>query len=470
MGRRRGGTGGAGRPSVKLPAEPTRPRDLHVGVAARPVGRGGPPGHAGRRAGGRVGRRRRCRRRCGVADGGVGTQPRRGGHRPPRPGMAAAQRAALPDVPTTTSSARRTASATTASTSTSAATPGWPPPAPHWPLAGVGLVLDFVPNHVAPDHAWVTEHPEYFVRGTAEDLAPIRQLPRRRRRRHRPWPRPVLPAVAGGRCSSTRRCRRCGRPRPRTSPRSPSAATACAATWRCSMLDDVFVRTWGDRAAGGPSPDGGRGLLADGDRRRCGRATRTWCSGPRRTGTSSRCSSSRASTPATTSGSTTGSCTREPASSIRAHLGADAGYQAHTVRFVENHDEPRLAATLPPTRGDGAAAVVALTLPGVALLHEGQADGRRVRVPVTLGRRPDEPLDAELGRGMAGARRARRRPASRRVGARRRRRLARQPLVRAPRRLDVDRRRIHATSSSSTSPTGGRRAGPPRRVRPARSS
>jgi hypothetical protein len=40
--------------------------------------------------------------------------------------------------------------------------------------------------------------------------------------------------------------------------------------------------------------------------------------------------------------------------------------------------------------------VVALTLPGVALLHEGQADGRRVRVPVTLGRRPAEPLDAAL--------------------------------------------------------------------------
>ena len=32
----------------------------------------------------------------------------------------------------------------------------------------------------------------------------------------------------------------------------------------------------------------------------------------------------------------------------------------------------------------------------MALLHEGQADGRRVRVPVTLGRRPDEPLDADL--------------------------------------------------------------------------
>ncbi|MET0460608.1 MAG: alpha-amylase, partial [Ilumatobacteraceae bacterium] len=77
------------------------------------------------------------------------------------------------------------------------------------------------------------------------------------------------------------------------------------------------------------------------------------------------------------------------------HLGADPAYQAHTVRFVENHDEPRLASTLPPAPAR-AAAVVALTLPGVALLHEGQSDGRQVRVPVTLARRPDEPLDVDL--------------------------------------------------------------------------
>jgi len=29
---------------------------------------------------------------------------------------------------------------------------------------GMKLLLDFVPNHVAPDHAWATEHPEYFIR------------------------------------------------------------------------------------------------------------------------------------------------------------------------------------------------------------------------------------------------------------------------------------------------------------------
>lgn len=37
--------------------------------------------------------------------------------------------------------------------------------------SGMKLMLDFVPNHVAPDHPWVTEHPEYFIQGSAEDLA-----------------------------------------------------------------------------------------------------------------------------------------------------------------------------------------------------------------------------------------------------------------------------------------------------------
>jgi hypothetical protein len=34
---------------------------------------------------------------------------------------------------------------------------------------GMKLLLDFEPNHVAPDHPWVTERLEYFIRGTMED-------------------------------------------------------------------------------------------------------------------------------------------------------------------------------------------------------------------------------------------------------------------------------------------------------------
>ena len=126
------------------------------------------------------------------------------------------------------------------------------------------------------------------------------------------------------------------------------------------------------------------------------------------------------------------------------------------MRFVENHDEPRLAAVLGAARATAPRPSSRSTLPGVALLHEGQADGRRVRVPVTLGRRPDEPLDAELRRVVRPAAGGpRRRHAPRRLGAGRRRRLARQPLVRAARRVDVDVAGRRATSSSSTCRTSG---------------
>ncbi|MGH8059225.1 MAG: alpha-amylase family glycosyl hydrolase [Candidatus Entotheonellia bacterium] len=35
---------------------------------------------------------------------------------------------------------------------------------------GMRLLLDFVSNHVAPDHPWITEHPEYLIQGHSDDL------------------------------------------------------------------------------------------------------------------------------------------------------------------------------------------------------------------------------------------------------------------------------------------------------------
>ena len=83
------------------------------------------------------------------------------------------------------------------------------------------------------------------------------------------------------------------------------------------------------------------------------------------------------------------------AESVRLHLLADRSYQDKLVRFIENHDEPRAAATFPPQK-QRAAAVTILTLPGAKLLHEGQFAGCRVKLPVQLGRRPIEPADGGL--------------------------------------------------------------------------
>ena len=85
----------------------------------------------------------------------------------------------------------------------------------------------------------------------------------------------------------------------------------------------------------------------------------------------------------------------QDASAVRDHLRADLSYQSRLVRFLENHDEPRIASCL-PGEPERAVAVAVATLPGATLWHEGQFEGRRVRPPVFLSRRPDEPPDVEL--------------------------------------------------------------------------
>jgi hypothetical protein len=49
-----------------------------------------------------------------------------------------------------------------------------------------------------------------------------------------------------------------------------------------------------------------------------------------------------------------------------------------------------------PEDAERAAAVAVATLPGATLWHEGQFEGRRVRPPVFLARRPDEPPNRQL--------------------------------------------------------------------------
>ena len=81
------------------------------------------------------------------------------------------------------------------------------------------------------------------------------------------------------------------------------------------------------------------------------------------------------------------------AESVRLHLCRPG--LAKLLRFIENHDEPRAAATFSSTK-ERAAAVTMATLPGARLFHEGQFEGRKIRLPVFLRRRPAELADQPL--------------------------------------------------------------------------
>jgi len=85
----------------------------------------------------------------------------------------------------------------------------------------------------------------------------------------------------------------------------------------------------------------------------------------------------------------------ENAESVRLHLSAELSYQQKLLRFLENHDEPRAAAAFSLEK-EQAAAVTTSTLPGARLFHEGQFEGRKVRLPVFLARRPAEPVNHTL--------------------------------------------------------------------------
>jgi hypothetical protein len=83
------------------------------------------------------------------------------------------------------------------------------------------------------------------------------------------------------------------------------------------------------------------------------------------------------------------------ARSVRERLAVEPAFRDRCARYLENHDEPRAAAVLEPAQ-HLAAAVLTLLSPGLRLLHEGQVEGRRMRVAMQLRRRALEPTDERL--------------------------------------------------------------------------
>jgi hypothetical protein len=254
---------------------------------------------------------------------------------------------------------------------------------------GMRLILDFVPNHVAPDHPWVVDHPEYFIGGGPDDLRDnsasfVRiegQVYARGRDPYFPaWPDVLqLNAFNPGL-------------------RRAAIQTVLAIAGQCDgircdmamlLLNGIFESTWGRRAGQHPATEYWAEVIP------AVRASypdflfiaeaywdREWdlqqigfdyCYDKR----------------------LYDRLEHGDPQSIRLHLGADPAYQAKLVRFVENHDEPRAAAIFSGGK-EQAVALTAATLPGARLFYEGQFEGRTVRPPVFLGRGPEERPNQEV--------------------------------------------------------------------------
>ena len=253
---------------------------------------------------------------------------------------------------------------------------------------GLKLMLDFVPNHMALDHPWVEDHPEYFVAGTEDQLAQEPQNYIRVQRKagdlilahgrdpYFPgWPDTLQldysnPATQeamigelekiAGQCDGVR-CdmamlvlpwvfeQTWGR---KTEPFWPQAIRRVRqqAPDFCFMAEVYWDLEWTLQQQGFDYTYDKRLY----DRLRDGRA---WL--------------------------------------VREHLHATLDYQVKLARFLENHDEPRAAATF-DLNIHQAAAVITYTTPGLRFFHQGQLVGRKKRISPHLVRAPEESPDKEI--------------------------------------------------------------------------
>jgi hypothetical protein len=248
---------------------------------------------------------------------------------------------------------------------------------------GLQLVLDFVPNHTAPDHAWIVDHPEYYVRGTEADLAAVPRAFFRTGRGD------VLACGAPSRNPAS-----VWRDVAQLDAFDPGLRGAAIATLRdiadqcdgvrCDMAmllrSETFLGTWG--AAAGPRPATEYWREVIGEVRRTHPGLR-WI--------------------AEAYGGTEGALQEDgfdlcydkgvydalvagDAAGLRTDLQRPGGFQQRLLHFVANHDEKPAGEVFAPPERLWAAAVVTATLPGSSLWHAPQLEGWWGRAPVQLGR------------------------------------------------------------------------------------
>jgi Alpha amylase, catalytic domain len=80
---------------------------------------------------------------------------------------------------------------------------------------------------------------------------------------------------------------------------------------------------------------------------------------------------------------------------VREHFHAGLDYQNKLARFLENHDEPRAAATF-ALEVHKVAAILTFLSPGLRFFHQGQFTGRQKRISPHLVRGPEESTDQRL--------------------------------------------------------------------------
>jgi hypothetical protein len=250
---------------------------------------------------------------------------------------------------------------------------------------GLRLMLDFVPNHTAPDHPWVAEHPEYFVPGTAEQLA---LEPQNFTRVSTPQGERIFaygrdPYFPGWPDTLQLNYGELALQEAMIGELLKVAALCDGA--RCDMamlvLPEVFQRTWGIAA----EPFWSRAAERIRDRHPgfVLMAEVYWdlewtlqqqgfdYTYDKRLYDRLRDRQTRA---------------------VREHFWAAPDYQERSARFLENHDEPRAAAVF-PVDAHLPAAVLTFFCPGLRFLHQGQLQGWQQKISVHLCRGPEQPTD-----------------------------------------------------------------------------